>query len=123
VSQTGAWQKWIRYFLRAVANQSRDAIRRIDRLLDLGKAYHGQVQQARWSALLVQLIDELLTSPAIANAGVCRRLKITPRSAQLNIDKLVERGILREATGRQRNRIYVGTESVDIIERQDPPLE
>ena len=119
VSQKGAWHEWIRYFLSAVATQSRDAIRRIDRLLDLRKTYHGQVQQARASALLVQLIDEMFTSPAMTNAGVSRRLKITPRSAQLNIDKLVERGILREATGRRRNRVYVAAEIVDIIERQE----
>jgi hypothetical protein len=46
-------------------------------------------------------------------------MKITPRSAQLNIDKLVDRGIVQEATGRQRNRVYVATEIVDIIERQE----
>jgi hypothetical protein len=44
---------------------------------------------------------------------------ITPRSAQLNIDKLVERGIIREATGRRRNRVYVATEIVGIVERQE----
>jgi hypothetical protein len=46
-------------------------------------------------------------------------MKVTPRSVQLNIDKLVEREILREATGRQRNRVYVATEIVSIIERQE----
>jgi hypothetical protein len=46
-------------------------------------------------------------------------MKITPRSSQLNMDKLVQKGILREATGRQRNRVYVATEIVDIMERQE----
>jgi len=32
---------------------------------------------------------------------------------------LVERGIVQEATGRQRNRVYVATEIVAIIERQE----
>jgi Fic family protein len=103
-----------------VAVQSSDAIRRIDRLLELRQAYRVRVQQARASALLLRLIDELFKSPAVTNPAVCRSMKITPRSAQLNIDKLVERGMLREATGRQRNRVYVASEIVGIIERQEP---
>jgi Fic family protein len=102
-----------------VAVQSADAIQRIDRLLALRQAYRSQVQQARASALLLQLIDELFGFPAITNPAVCKRMKITPRSAQLNIDKLVERGIIREATGRRRNRVYVASEIVGIIERQE----
>jgi hypothetical protein len=77
------------------------------------------MQQVRASALLLQLIDELFGCPAITNPTICERMKITPRSAQLNIDKLVDRAILREATGRQRDRVYVATEIVGIIERQE----
>ena len=119
VSQKGAWEEWIRYFLKAVAMQSTDAIRKIDRLLTLRQEYRARMQQARASALLLQLIDDLFGYPAITNRPVCERMKITPRSAQLNIDKLVEKGILQEATGRQRNRVYVATEIVGIIERQE----
>lgn len=77
------------------------------------------MQQARASALLLQLIDDLFSYPAITNRAVSERMKITPRSAQLNIDKLVEREIIREATGRQRNRVYMASEIVGIIERQE----
>ncbi|MBE3063452.1 MAG: Fic family protein [Spirochaetes bacterium] len=119
VSQKGAWEQWIRYFLKAVAIQSRDAIQRIDHLLTLRQEYRTRMQQGRASALLLRLIDELFAFPAITNPAICERMKITPRSAQLNIDKLVDRGMLQEATGRQRNRVYVATEIVDIIERQE----
>jgi len=119
VSQKGAWEQWIGYFLKAVAIQSMDAIQRIDQLLTLRQEYRTRMQQARASALLLQLIDELFGFPAITNPTICERMKITPRSAQLNIDKLVDRGILQEATGRQRNRVYVAMEIVGIIERQE----
>lgn len=119
VSQKGAWEQWIRYFLKAVAVQSVDAIRKIDRLLALRQAYRAQLQKARASALLLQLIDDLFGSPALTNPSVCERMRITPRSAQLNIDKLVDKGILQETTGLERNRVYVGTEIVDSIERQE----
>jgi Fic family protein len=119
VSQKGAWKQWIQYFLKAVAVQSRDAIQKIDNLLTLRQEYRRRLQQARASALLLQLVDDLFDFPAIINPTLSKRMKITPRSAQLNIDKLVEKGILREATGQQRNRVYIATEIVAVIERDE----
>ena len=81
MSQKGAWEQWIKYFLKAVAIQSTDAIQRIDQLLTLRQAHLTRMQQARASALLLQLIDDLFSYPAITNRAVSERMKITPRSA------------------------------------------
>jgi hypothetical protein len=43
-------------------------------------------------------------------------LKVTHRSAQLNIEKLIRKGILKEATGKQRNRVFIAPQIVKIIE-------
>jgi len=118
VSQKGSWAQWIRYFLRAVAVQSRDAIQRIDLLLALRQKYRAHLQKARASALLLQIVDNLFDFPAVTNPALSRRMKVTPRSAQLNIEKLVARDILSEATGQQRNRVYIATEIVSIIEQE-----
>ncbi len=117
VSQEGAWVEWIAFFLRAVEVQARDAIVRSDKLLQLWQEYREELQQARASALLLRLVDELFVYPAITNAGVAGRLGVTSRSAQLNIDKLIAAEILVETTGRKRNRIYLAPEIVQIVEQ------
>ena len=119
VSQRGEWNEWISFFLRAVATQAQDAIRRSDKLLALWQSYRTQLQEARASVLLLQLVDDLFSYPALTNAGVSKRLNITPRSAQLNIDKLVGAGILKEATGQRRNRVYIAPEIISIIEQEE----
>jgi len=119
VSLHGDWLSWIRFFLDAIEEQSRDAIRRSDRLLVLWNGYRQRLQEARASALLLRLVDELFSYPAISARVASGVLGITHRSAQLNIDKLVAAGILREATGRRRNRIYVADEIVSIVERDE----
>jgi Fic family protein len=116
VSQFGAWNDWIDYFLRGVAEQSRDAVKRADLLLRLRQRYREKLQAARASALLLQLVDELCTVPAIDIANAAKKLNVTPRSAQLNVDKLIHAGILKEVTGRQRNRVFVAQEIIDIVE-------
>lgn len=116
VSQYGKWKEWILYFLRGVASQSRDAIHRSDRLLGLWHKYRASLQEARASALLLQLVDELFSYPAITNSLAAQKLSVTPRSAQLNIEKLQKANILMETTGRARNRVYIAPEIISILE-------
>ena len=49
--------------------------------------------------------------------GAAKRLDVTHRAAQLNVNKLVAGGMLKEVTDRKRNRIYVATEIVQTIEK------
>jgi Fic family protein len=119
VSQEGSWDMWIRFFLRAVAVQARDAIRRSDLLLSLWRRYRQQLQEARSSALLLAIVDSLFEYPALTNPRAAKAHRITPRSAQLNIDKLGAAGILQEATGHKRNRVYVAPEIIRILEEPE----
>lgn len=115
VSRKGAWENWIIFFLHAVEVRSKDAVARSDRLLDLWQGYRDRLQEARASALLLQLVDYLFESPAVTNPMATKKLGVTPRSTQLNIDKLIASGILEEITGRKRNRMYVAKEIINII--------
>ena len=116
VSQAGRWDEWISFFLQGVAEQSKDAISRSGQLLDLWQTYRAMLQSARSSALQLQLVDELFSYPAITIAQAAKRLKVTQRSAQLNVEKLVRKGILREGTGKKRNRVFVVPEIIKITE-------
>jgi Fic family protein len=119
VSQEGAWNEWIQFFLLGVAEQSRDALARAQKLTDLWDSYRERVLQAKGTVVSLRLVDELFHYPALTSARARDRLKVTPRSVQLNLDKLVSAGILREHTGRKRNRIYIAPEIVHIIEADE----
>lgn len=66
VSERGTWNEWIAFFLRGVAEQSRDASGRAKRLQDLQGDWRRQVQQARVTDLLHGLIDFLFEQPILA---------------------------------------------------------
>lgn len=118
VSQRGAWSEWINFFLRGVVDQSQDAIRRSRRLLDLWQAYRAKLQTVRASALLLQLVDELFAFPATTIARARDKLGVTYRSAQLNVEKLVKEGILRESGSRRRNRVFIAPEILDVVKAE-----
>jgi Fic family protein len=117
VSQQGAWEEWISFFLRAVDEQARDARQRATTLLDLRLGYRRSLEKARASALLLTLVDGLLESPVLTVPLAARRLGVTHRAATLNVRKLVEAGILEAVPGRERNRLFVCRGILDALDR------
>jgi len=116
VSQQGAWENWILFFLTGVAEQSRDAIKRSKNLLDLWQHYRDALQGSRATGVQFRMLDTLFKTPILTNARICRELGITARAAQQNIDKLVDNKILSEITGRQRNRVFSAKEIMNITD-------
>lgn len=117
VSRRGAWPEWVQFFLRAVADQSVDAVERAQQLLDLRRRWAEMCQTARTSALLLKLLDSLFHNPFtnLARATAC--LEVQPQSAQNNINQLIHHGILEEITGQRRNRVYAARQIVRILEQ------
>lgn len=116
VSQQGAWTEWILFFLRGVAEQSRDAIRRSEALLALWREFREKFQTARSSALLLQLIDTLFQHPYLSISQAAEALQVTFRSASLNVGKLVQAGVLEELPGRSYGRIFRAPKILQVLE-------
>jgi len=116
VSQHGEWEEWIRFFLRAVEEQAKDAVARATRLNQLRDELGSRVRSARTSALEVATLDELFKFPAISVPTLAQTLKVTYPSALRIVEKFVKNNVLQEATGRSRNRIYYAPDVVAVIE-------
>jgi len=116
VSTEGDWLGWILFFLSAVRHQALDAAGRAQRLQALRDDYRSRVATARSSALLGTLVDALFANPALTISGAARLLDVTPRAARLNIDKLVEAGVLTEVSGRVRYKVFVAHAIVAAVE-------
>jgi Fic family protein len=119
VSQQGKWNEWISFFLRGVEAQSRDAVTRAKRLIDLWQSLRQQIQATRASASQLILLDNLISHPFITYGMAARILQVTHRAASQNVNKLVELGILKEITSRQRNQIFVAPEIIGILEARE----
>ena len=118
VSQRGEWVEWIEFFLDAVAEQSRDAVERTHRLLELKQEYRSQLQTARSSALPLQLIDALFESPYMTTARAREVLGVKYLSALNHIRRLQELGILEEVTGQTRYQVFFATGVLRVIDTE-----
>ena len=116
ISQEGAWDPWLKFFLRGMHEESEDAANRIQQLIELRESYRGRLQTTRSPANLLLLVDALFEVPAMTVATVAKRLGVTWRSARRNVDKLVGADILRELDSPGRSRLFIASEIVEAIE-------
>jgi len=116
VSSVGAWREWIEFFLRAVADQSGDAVSRSRRLQELQRGYLQLARKKRLAPTAAQLVDLVLMKPVISARTVQDYLKITSPGARKAIKVLLDVGILTEITGRKRDRAYAANEVLKALD-------
>ncbi|WP_308633265.1 Fic family protein [Nocardia neocaledoniensis] len=114
VSTEGDWPGWFDFFLEVVEEQARDSLARAVRLDALRTELRLRVARARSSGLLPVLVDELFRSPIISIAIAMKALEVSHRAATLNIEKLVETGILVEVT-RGRTRFFAAPDVLAVM--------
>ncbi|MEV0080647.1 Fic/DOC family N-terminal domain-containing protein [Nocardia neocaledoniensis] len=114
VSTDGDWPGWFDFFLEVVEEQARDSLARAVRLDALRTELRLRVARARSSGLLPVLVDELFRSPIISIAIAMKALEVSHRAATLNIEKLVETGILVEVT-RGRTRFFAAPDVLAVM--------
>ena len=105
-SRDGDLLPWVRFFLRGVLRQARDAERRTIRLVRLQQELRDELQAEKRAASVIRLAEHLFRSPIVKATSVAGFLGVTPPTAYAAIDTLVERGDLVEITNRTRNRLY-----------------
>jgi Fic family protein len=116
VSERGDWPAWVRFFLLAVAEQARDAIRKARRLQELQNEWRARLRQKRITGLAVSITDLLFSNPVVAPNEVVERFHVSHQAAMQALRRLEKVGLVREASGRQRNRAYLAEEVVRLVE-------
>jgi Fic family protein len=92
VRQHGDIDGWLQFFLRAVAVQANDAVRRSERLVDLGDDFRRRLAGSRSRAH--ELIDSIVSAPVITTQRVSAQLGVTPTGAAKLLRQLETAGIL-----------------------------
>ena len=107
VRTDGDWEGWTAFYLECVHESADDGVAAAQRLFALlGKDRKRLTRHDKVTVTAIRLFDQLPTHPIITLAGVIELLKTTKPTAIKAIDALGQTGILRETTGRQRDRVY-----------------
>lgn len=116
VSQIGAWKEWIEFFLKAVTEQSEDAVSRSRHLLELLHNYSRIAREKRLTPTAIQLVELIFMKPVLNAKTAQEFLNVSYPSAQNAISSLEEAGILIEVTGRRRARAYSANDILKVLD-------
>jgi Fic family protein len=117
VSQTRDIDPWIAFFCNAVLDQSVDAFARIERLITLRDEMIRTLRQVRARGTSRAIVDDLIGFPVITVPAMTAAHHVSYQAANTAVARLVELGILREATGRTYDRVFVCDAVLRELER------
>lgn len=108
VRDNGAWEEWLAFFLRGVAEVSREAVATARAILEMRERFRGLITErmGRAAANGHRVMDRLFDQPMVTVATVRDWLGVTPAAANNLVNRLTDLGLLREITGYARNRRF-----------------
>jgi Fic family protein len=107
VRTAGDWEGWTAFFLRCVREAADDGVGAARRLFALlGKDRRTVANHDATTVSAIRLLDLLPEHPMVTLPAVMDLLKTTKPTAGKAIEALCKAGILKETTGRQRDRVY-----------------
>lgn len=104
----GSWEDWLKFFVRGVAEVSGEATETARRIVALRENHrHRIVEQFGRSAGNALKVLEALYSRPIINVNAIKEItEVSYPAANQLAGKFVDAGLLQEATGRSRNRLF-----------------
>ena len=107
VRTDGDWEGWTAYFLECVRKAADNGVTTAQRLFALLSKDRQRLSNFPGVTVpAIRLFDALPGEPMMTLAGVMKALKTTKPTAEKAIKALEAAKILRETTGKQRDRVY-----------------
>ncbi len=117
VRDRGAWEEWLKFFLRGVdivAGQATETARRIVALRENHRALIAD-HLGTSGTNAMKLLEHLYRRPSITVNAARDLLKISYPNANKLVDRLCQIQILYEITGRHRNRLFFYSPYIDLF--------
>lgn len=110
-------RQWLRYFLAGVAETAENATQTLSAILELKAKLESNLPQqfGKKASNANLLLQHLLKNPVIHVKQAQNLLEVSYKSANDLITDFVQVGILKEATGQSRNRVFLFDQYLNLF--------
>lgn len=117
VRDNGDFEQWIAYFLKGVVVTADSAVDAAKQIMELQSRHRNLLWQKKLSSpLAVGILEKLFYSPYVSVNDIARDFSISYQAASTLISQLEGAGILKEITGRKRDKRYIYADYLKILE-------
>lgn len=113
----GEWPEWLQFFLAAVRDTARSAIKQSHAILALRDKYRTRLGKEHKA---LALLDELFVNPYTTVARAAEHLGVTAPTAAKTIGVLERARMLKEATGRDWGRVWLARPILNLVDDRAP---
>ncbi|RJR32582.1 MAG: Fic family protein [Desulfobacteraceae bacterium] len=116
VRTEGDWEGWLVFFAEGVRDMAENAVRTAQRLVQVGSEDHDRIRRiGRLAGSCMQIHHALQRRPVSTVAQLSKETGLSVPTVTSGLHKLQEYGLVREITGRQRNRVFSYVRYLDIL--------
>lgn len=122
VRHTGDWEAWLDFFLEGVAQTASGAVETAHRLLALFQADAARIQPlGRSAANVLRVFDALRRRPVANIDALASHTGLSFPTVARAIDALQRLAIVREVTGKRRDRVFAYTAYLELLNEKTQP--
>ena len=117
VRLTGDWEEWLAFFLEGVRATAEGAVVTSRRLAETFAADRAAIERnaGRRAGSALRVLDALRARPILSLPEVCNRTGLSFPTAASAMQTLAGQGVVRELTGRPRNRLFCYDRYLSIL--------
>jgi len=116
VRDTGNYEQWVDYFLKGVVDIAGSAMATARQILELQSNHRRLLWEKKISSpIAVGILEQLFYTPAVSVGQLAGRFGISYQAASTIVLQLEKAGILRETTGRKRDKRFVYSDYLNIL--------
>lgn len=106
---------WVKFFLEAVINTANSGVKTFQNILQLKQEMDGLIVTfGKKAHNASKLIEFLYQKPIMAISDIVKPLEISKQTANILVKEFAEKGILKEVTGYERNKLFVFEKYLEI---------
>ena len=116
VRMDGDWESWIRFFLEGVRDTADRAVlaaKKILRLFEIDRDKIGA--KGRVAGSVLQIYRFMQKNPLVSASVIVDQIKLSPATVNKALSNLEDLGIVREKSGRKRDRLFAYDEYLTIL--------
>ncbi len=119
VREKGDFESWITFFLQGIANVAEEACRTSGKIINLKDKDRKKIIEAYAETSKAALFHEkLFDKPIVSIKDISKIMNTTFPTANDICNKLVKIDVLKELTGKERNRLFAYKDYLDILKKE-----
>jgi len=116
VRNTGNYEQWVDFFLKGVVDIAGSAMDTARQILELQSRHRRLLWKKKISSpIAVGILEQLFYTPVVSIGQTAEQFDISYQAASTIVSQLEKAGILRETTGKKRDKRFVYNDYLDIL--------